>query len=236
MKKAIRITLIGLVTLLISFGAIFLIYVSDYSKAEDRAVEAMENSLSEGKITVDHNLTIFHAGEDTGSALIFYPGGKVDEVAYVPLLERIADQGITCVLVKMPFHLAVFHPKAADKIYDKLPDIKQWFIGGHSLGGAMASNYMAEHPDKAEGLILLGAYIYGEVKPEEVLTLYGSNDLVLNREKITYDQNVIVINGGNHANFGDYGKQKGDGDATITREEQQEQTAKEIVNFIQNKQ
>lgn len=235
MKKASKVILLSLAVILIAFGALFVVYVSDYSKADEIAIQTMTNGQAEGRITVDDNLTIFHSGNDDNSALIYYPGGKVDEVAYYPLLQRIADQGITCVLVKMPFHLAVFNQDAADEVYDKLPNIEHWYIGGHSLGGAMASNYLTEHKEQLDGLILLGAYIYGDVKPEDVLTIYGSKDLVLNKEKITYNQNVIEIDGGNHANFGYYGEQKGDGIATITREEQQEYTAKEIVAFIRSK-
>jgi hypothetical protein len=91
---------------------------------------------------------------------------------------------------------------------------------------------MAKYQDKVKGLILLGAYIYGDISPKKALTIYGSNDLVINRDKITYDENVFVIEGGNHAYYGNYGEQKGDGTATITQEEQQETAVNEIIRFI----
>jgi len=230
MKNTKKIVLGITFILLLSFAAFFL-YVSDYYKADEYVGEviATEQSLN---ITRDKNLTFFYPEEDTSSALIFYPGGKVDEMAYYPLLSSLSKKGITCVLVKMPFHLAVFDINAADAIYDKLPNIKNWYIGGHSLGGAMASSYAAKHPDTIHGLVLLGAYVYGDIDPSKAITIYGSNDMVLDKSKITDQMNVFLIEGGNHAYFGNYGEQKGDGVASITRQEQQNQCISAIFDFM----
>lgn len=235
MKKLFKIFIISTVSVILLFTAAFFIYVSDYYNADDQAISVIANTSSNNKITKDHNLTIFHAKKDEASALIFYPGGKVDAAAYYPLLQKISAKGITCVLVKMPFKLAVLDASAADKVYKKLPDIKNWYIGGHSLGGAMASSYMSNNQDKLNGLILLGSYIYGDVSADKALTIYGSDDKVLNRSKINYNKNIIVIKGGNHAQFGNYGEQKGDGTAEISREKQQEITAAAIADFIKKK-
>lgn len=234
MKKRSKIVLISITTVLIFIVVSFFIYVSDYYKADAQAISVMTSDKKNNKVTSDGNLTIFHANKDDGSALIFYPGGKVEASSYYPLLSKISKSGITCVLVKMPFHLAVFQPNAADQVYEKLPNIKNWYIGGHSLGGAMASSYMSKNQDRLKGLILLGAYIYGDISPDKALTIYGSNDQVLNKDKITYEKNIVVVNGGNHAYYGNYGEQKGDGKATISRNKQQEIVTKEIIKFINN--
>ena len=166
--------------------------------------------------------------------LIFYPGGKVEAAAYAPLLQKLAQHGITCVLLEMPFHLAVLDTSAADRAFAQLPQVKRWYIGGHSLGGAMAGSYAGAHADKLEGLILLGAYSAAAI-PEDLSTLaiYGSEDRVLDRSKLPVSPNTLLeIAGGNHAYFGDYGEQKGDGTAAISREEQQRQTAEAIVKFM----
>ena len=131
----------------------------------------------------------------------------------------------------MPFNMAIFDVNAADDVFERLPQISNWYIAGHSMGGAMASDYASKNPEKVSGLILMGAYIYGDYPPDKALTIYGTfND---NLEKnIDYTENIVKIEGGNHAQFGNYGKQKGDPDATITAEEQQNITVGAICDFI----
>lgn len=227
MKNRYKILIIAFAFLILIGGA-FTIYVSDYYPVviDNDTMPQTSSYETEG------NLTLFSAGTPGNTGLIFYPGGKVDEKAYFPLMKKLSQSGITCVLVKMPFHLAVLDASAADQVYDKLPEIEHWYIGGHSLGGSMASSYAASNQDKIEGLILLGAYIYGDVSPNQALTIYGSNDLVLDRSKITYTENIVVIEGGDHAYFGNYGEQDGDGTASITRDEQQKQTVDAVISFI----
>lgn len=99
------------------------------------------------------------------------------------------------------------------------------------MGGAMASDFASKNPDKVEGLILLGAYLYGDYPAEKALTVYGSFNTSV-AEKVDYSENVVVLEGGNHAQFGNYGKQKGDVDATITGEEQQDMAAEAIARFL----
>ncbi len=229
MRKRFKIALITFVTLVVLLAGGFLIYVSDYYRADAAAIAAILNNPA---LRTEDNLTILSPAEPSDTALIFYPGGKVEAAAYLPILEKIKESsGITCILVKMPFNLAVFNPDAADKVMAKFPQIKDWYIGGHSLGGAMAGSYAAKHPDKVKGLILLGAYVYGGYPPEKALTVYGSfNQSVA--EKIDYTENILVIEGGNHAQFGNYGRQKGDADATISREEQQTIAVEGIRSFL----
>lgn len=226
MKKWLKTTITCLLVLAAAGAAL---YLSDYYRADDIAVAAMTGS----NVKTQDNLTILTPTTPSDTGLIFYPGGKVEHTAYLPLLEQLRQQGITCVLVEMPFHLAVFDPDAAEQVFDRLPDIANWYIGGHSLGGAMASSYASEHPDKVQGLVLLGAYLYGDYPVQHALTLYGSEDKVMNREKLTYTENVVEIAGGNHAQFGNYGVQKGDGTATISAAEQQAQTVNSIAAFMQ---
>ena len=233
-KKWLKVTLISLGSSVVLLAAVFWIYVSDYSRADDLAVAALADANAQTQ-TQDGNLTILTPDIPGDTGLIFYPGGKVEAAAYLPLLEKLRSKGVTCVLVEMPFNLAVFRSGAADGVFEKVPGIAHWYIGGHSLGGAMASSYAAKHPDKVKGLILLGAYVYGDVSPAAALTIYGSEDHVLNQAKIDYSENVHVISGGNHGQFGNYGLQKGDGTASITREEQQTETVDLIVDFIKSR-
>ena len=178
-------------------------------------------------------------GPGTRDALIFYPGGKVEATAYLPLLTTLAADGLDCFLVKMPLDLAVFRTEAAAPIQDAYA-YDRWYIGGHSLGGACAALYAARHPDRLSGLVLLAAYA---TKPLDeglsVLELHGSEDGVLNRKKLEEGRKYLPASarseelpGGNHAQFGAYGPQKGDGIAAVSREQQTAWTAERIEGLI----
>ena len=133
-------------------------------------------------------------------------------------------------LTKMPFNLAVFNINAATSILESHSNINKWYIAGHSLGGAMASQYLDKNADKFDGLIQLSAYPLND-KEEHVLIMFGSNDGVLDLDKMK-NHNTFVIEGGNHAYFGNYGEQKGDGVASISRSSQQAITVQAISDFI----
>ena len=151
--------------------------------------------------------------------------------AYLPLLEQIRQTGVTCILVHMPFRMAIFDANAAEDVMEQFPEYQHWYMAGHSMGGAMASQFAASHPDEVDGLILLGAYIYGDYPPEKTLTVYGSLNQSV-EDHIDYTENVVEIEGGNHAQFGNYGPQKGDLPATISAEEQQARTVAAIEEFL----
>lgn len=177
------------------------------------------------------------------AGFIFYPGGKVEYTAYEPLMEACASEGIFCVLLEMPFNLAVLDMDAAEGIQELYPEIEHWYIGGHSLGGSMAASYLEKHREEYEGLILLGAYSTADLSESEldVLSVYGSEDGVMNREKYEkYRENLpddfteFVIDGGCHAGFGMYGAQEGDGIPSITSEEQIVATAEAVAEFVES--
>ena len=216
-----------LVVLLLAGGG-FYWYVSNYYRAEDVALEV----LSAGdNIEVRDDLTILSPSYPTDTAIIFYPGAKVEAAAYLPLLDQLRQTGLTCILVEMPFHLAIFGVNAAEDVMAQFPDISHWYIAGHSMGGAMASQFAADHPDEVDGLILLGAYLYGDYPPQKPLTIYGSLNQSV-EDEIDYTENVVEIEGGNHAQFGNYGPQKGGLPAAISAAEQQAQAVEAISDFI----
>ncbi len=225
--------------LLMILAVISGIYLGNYYHADMDAIEAfafdnpIEMQAEDGKI--------IWQPKNASSGVIFYPGGKVEHTAYIPLMEELASEGILCILVEMPFRLAVFDMDAANGIQEQYPEIENWYIGGHSLGGAMAASYLSECTEEYEGLILLGSYSTVDFSDEDlsVLSVYGSEDLVLNREKydeckvnLPEDFKEVVIDGGCHAYFGMYGEQKGDGTASITNEEQIQMTADAVVDMI----
>ena len=214
---------IVLLVLAILAGAFFW-YVSDYYRAEDVALEVL---TQDNNIDVQDNLTILSPSYPTDTAIIFYPGAKVEADAYLPLLDQIRQTGVTCILV----HMAIFDANAAEDVMAQFPEYQHWYMAGHSMGGAMASQFASDHPDLVDGLILMGAYIYGDYPDEDTLTIYGSLNQSV-EDNIDYTENIVEIEGGNHAQFGNYGPQKGDLPATISAEEQQEQTAEAIEAFL----
>ncbi len=227
-KQRLRMAAIITLAVLAVLTGGFLWYVSDYYRAEDTALAVL---AQEDSITVRDNLTILSPSYPTDTAVIFYPGAKVEGAAYLPLLDQLRQTGVTCILVEMPFHMAIFDPDAALDVIPQFPEIRHWYIAGHSMGGAMASQFASSHPDQADGLILLGAYLYGDYPPEDTLTIYGSLNQSV-EDKIDYTENIVEIEGGNHSQFGNYGPQKGDLPAGISAEEQQRQTVEVIQPFL----
>ena len=219
----------GMILLVLAILAgVFFWYVSDYYRAEDAALEIL---AQDSGITVQDNLTMLSPAAPTDTAMIFYPGAKVEAEAYLPLLDQIRQTGITCILVHMPFHMAIFDANAAEDVIEQFPAFQHWYIAGHSMGGAMASQFASDHPDQIDGLILMGAYIYGDYPAEKTLTIYGSLNQSV-EDHIDYTENIVEIEGGNHAQFGNYGPQKGDLPAAISAEEQQKQTVAAIEAFL----
>lgn len=240
-KRKARIWII-IAVILAAVVAACAVYLSDYYRADGDAIAAFAPVDGVSKQTLEDG-TIVCVPENARAGLIFYPGGKVEYTAYAPLMEACAAEGILCVLVEMPFHLAVLDMDAAEGIQELYPEIEHWYIGGHSLGGSMAAAYLADHTEEYRGLILLGSYSTADLSGSalEVLSVYGSEDMVLNREKYAAnEQNLpadfveVVIDGGCHAYFGVYGHQDGDGVPTVTNAEQITITVNAITEFVYN--
>jgi pimeloyl-ACP methyl ester carboxylesterase len=184
---------------------------------------------------------VFQPAQPTDTGLIFYPGGLVDPAAYAPLMKQVSERGIMAVIVPMPLDLAVFGVSRADDVIAAYPDIEHWIVGGHSLGGSMAANYVSEHPEAVDGLVLLASYPAGSTDlsglPIGVVSVYGSEDGIAgdkpaaSMSRLPPGAELVVIEGGNHAQFGDYGPQRGDGAATISRADQQRRTAAAIAKL-----
>lgn len=232
MKRVLKRVLGILLILIILLTGAFAVYVSDYYRADETATKLLTDTTGI-RPAGDH--LIIDPGVSGDTALIFYPGGKVEYHAYLPMLHQLAHTaGITVILVRMPFNLAVFDAGAAGAIMARYPQFSRWYIGGHSLGGAMAADYASRHPAAVTGLILLGAYRYGDYPLADTLTIYGSLNSAV-AEKVDYTENVLVIGGGNHAQFGNYGPQDGDPPADISAQEQQQIAIGAILDFIRKK-
>ncbi|MCX6032162.1 MAG: alpha/beta hydrolase [Chloroflexi bacterium] len=188
-------------------------------------------------------LTFTPAGTQPTTGFVFYPGGRVDARSYAPAARAIAARGYLVVIVPMPFNLAVFSPSAAEAVIAAHPEITRWAVGGHSLGGAMAANFVYTHPDAIQGLVLWAAYPAGNDslagRQLAVVSIYGTADGLATQSKIDASgpllpagTRYVPIEGGNHAQMGWYGLQGGDGAASISREAQQAQVVDETLALL----
>ena len=243
-RRAVVAVAIGLFILVAAFC---IWYVNDYYRSEVSLEEYREKEGFVQVVELEDGLFLNGSGE--ADALIFYPGAKVEYTAYLPLFYSLAEQGVDCFLVEMPGNLAILDVDKADEIR-RAYTYDNWYLAGHSLGGAMAASYTAKHLEELAGLVLLAAYPTTSLQSENfatlstfpVISVYGSEDGVLNQEKLIQGRSFMPVNyeelcieGGNHAWFGNYGEQEGDKAALITREEQQEQTVNAILEMVENR-
>jgi pimeloyl-ACP methyl ester carboxylesterase len=180
---------------------------------------------------------------EPSTGLIIYPGGRVDPASYAPIAQAIAGQGYLVTIVPMPLNLAVFGINRASQVIEAHPKISHWAVGGHSLGGAMAASYTHDHPDLIDGLVLWASYPASSDDLSKsglpVLSISGSQDGLSTQGKILEtarllpeDASFLEIQGGNHAQFGWYGFQPGDGTAQISRQDQQEAIVQATEEFL----
>lgn len=228
--------------LILLASAGFVLWAETPSGPMPEAAAALESDASV-QVTLKPWLIFEPRSSTPSSGLIFYPGGRVDPVSYAPLARSLAEEGILAVIVPMPLNLAVFAPQKAEQVLEAFPEIQNWVIAGHSLGGAMAANAIARQPDLVQGLALLAAYpaasdsLAGQNIP--VISIFASQDGLTTAEKIEASRALlpattrfISIEGGNHAQFGTYGPQPGDLPAAISRQEQQKQVIDSLLNLF----
>lgn len=208
------------------------------------ALTALESG-ADVTVTTDPWLT-FTPAEATTTGFIFYPGGRVEPRAYAPSARAIAEEGYLVVIVPMPLNLAVLAPNRAQAVIDAHPEIETWAVGGHSLGGAMAARFADAYPDQVEGLVLWAAYpAEGNSLADQhslaIASIYATEDGLATLEKIEASRPLlppqtqwVEIAGGNHAQFGWYGPQGGDGSADISRETQQDLVIEATLELLRD--
>lgn len=194
-------------------------------------------------------LTFTPVTDAAAAALLFYPGALADPKAYAPMARAVAEAGFEVIIVKLPFRLAPLERHREDLAERTRAliraDEKQraWVLGGHSRGGALAAKLVRNLEPVVSGLLLLGTSHPREddlsALDIDVTKVYGSEDgLASEREVHEFASNLpktthlIRIEGGNHAQFGWYGWQLGDGRARISRTEQQAATVRAIVDQL----
>ena len=234
-----------LLTAILLCAAVFVVWAANPLGPGPDALDALR---SDGVVRVTESPEGYvfapaASSTDPTTAIVLYPGGRVDVRSYARLCRLVAARGRLVVLAPMPLSLAVLAPQRADEAMAAHPGVRNWVVGGHSLGGAMAAQYAADRIGRVKGLVLLAAYPPASVDlrsaPAVVCSAYGGADglvdvaaVAASRERLPEGTLWTVIAGGNHAQFGDYGPQPGDGEATIGARDQQEQAAAAIESVL----
>ncbi len=205
----------------------------------DEALEALESDEEVVVSVSSDRLTFEPRREEFDTAFVIYPGGRVDHRSYAPFAREISAEGFLVVIEKMPLNLAFFGRDAAAEVIERYPDVENWAVGGHSLGGVMAARFAVE--EDVDGLVFWASYPDEDIsrKNISVISIYGTRDGVTTvediekrKDKLPEDTAFVKIEGANHAQFGWYGEQRGDHEAPLTREEQQEIVVNKTVRFL----
>ncbi len=181
---------------------------------------------------IDGNLVFAPQGDPKSVGIVLYPGAKVEPLSYGAYALGLAQDGYLVCILDVAFHLAIFDADKAEDFIALHPEIGSWYVGGHSMGGVAAAMYADDHRESVDGLILLGSYPAGSNDLSEadldVLSIYAEfdgltllSDIEASRALLPADATFEMITGGNHAGFGLYGAQAGDGTAEISALAQQ---------------
>lgn len=236
--KIFRRLLIGVLAIVL-IGVLGLVGWATVSTQE--ATEPAVAVLREHGVQRADGQLVFQPVSPNGKGLIYYPGGLVDPEAYAGTAQGLADAGYLVVIPKMPLNLAFTGINRADSIQAAFPEIESWVIGGHSLGGAMAAEYAKNNVDSLDGLIMFASYPANNEDfvnfPIPILAIIGSADPGAPNQEAFYElisdsAERYIIEGGNHRQYADYRFQNGDGIATITAAEQQDQIIAATIQFL----
>ena len=241
-KKIIKFTLIAL--LAVSILGVSGLFVWSKTGTYPAGPIALDALASTGSVAVSQDKFItFTPAVETDTGLIFYPGGLVEPAAYAPVLRNIAEQGVLVIIAPMPFNLAIFNPNTAERAIETYPHISTWILAGHSLGGASAAIYAGNKPATIDALAFWDSYPPDSSDLSDidipVLSIYGTTNGIPNTDNFNDKRYLLPANaaftpieGASHAQFGDYGPQKGDIVPAISQAEQHERVTEIMLDFI----
>ena len=234
-KKAFKIIVIALISLtLIMTVGLFIYTIDSYGPLPDMRDGINELNLDGIEIIDDFDQISFLVDQPKKNIVII-PGGKVKPESYQYLAANLARSGYDVTIVKTLFNVAILTPNyGARFLKDGIDNV----VIGHSLGGTVGSIF-SEGDLRVSHIIFLASYPISRVSDKDVLVITGELDLVLDHERLFESQELmgdnaekVEIEGGNHAQFGWYGPQKGDGVALIDTKTQQDLVINLIIQFI----
>lgn len=241
-KKIIKYLVIGFITIII-IGVLGMLVWSKTGTYPARMVALSALESTDWVTITQDKWIVFEPVNETEIGLIFYPGGLVEPTAYAPILHQISENDVLVIIIPMPLNLAILNTSAANAVIDAYPNITTWILAGHSLGGASAAIFVENNPNKIDALALWDSYPPNSADLSDntlpVISIFGTTNNIPNTENfddkkhlLPADTRFIGIEGANHAQFGDYGPQKGDVIASMSLAEQHELVAEIMLDFI----
>lgn len=233
--KTLKITFIVILSIFVlSILGLFIYTRDSYEPLEAMKDEIDTLDLANIQIINDFD-QISYFVEQPKKNIVMVPGGKVKPESYQYLAVKLALSSYDVTIVKTVFNLAIITPNYGARF---LKDGIENVVIGHSLGGTVASMF-SHNDDRVSDIIFLASYPISDVSDKNVLLITGQFDTVLDIDDVNQSasllpDNVVMyeITGGNHGQFGWYGPQSGDGDATIDTKTQQDIIIAQIIDFI----
>lgn len=210
-----------------------------------KPTEQLNQLVKQGDYDIDGDFYVFKAkGEEKGTGIVLYPGALVEPLAYGYYADELSKDGYLVAIPKVALNLSIVDNNKAGEFIQRHKEIKDWYVGGHSMGGVSAAMYAEYDKENIRGVILLGSYPASSTDLSDddlkVLSLYAEYDGLTSLDEIEKsrghlpdDACFVEIAGGNHAQFGMYGEQKGDLKATVDVLTQQNEMIKATVNFLE---
>jgi pimeloyl-ACP methyl ester carboxylesterase len=231
------------VAVLATLGLVTVLLYLRPHPASGTAIDAMAGTPGASITDSSTRIRLDPTAKAATTGVVFYPGALVDPRAYVPNLLPLAEAGYPVVILKLPYDIAFLDPDGATAVMDANPDVERWVVAGHSLGGVMAASVAGRDDARLQGLLLWGSFPNSSIADRtglEVTSIFGSEDglttpadIERTSDRLPPGTDFVEVDGGNHAFFGDYGEQGGDGVATITREQAQEQIRAASLQLVQ---
>jgi dienelactone hydrolase len=239
--KLLKRILLGILIVFVVGALGFVVWAEDAYQPNEVAMQALKSDAQVAVTQHEGFITFEPVGVQPTTGFVFVPGGRVDYRVYAPVLHQIAARGFFVAVVKVRINLAFFDLNAPERVISQYPNIQHWAVGGHSLGGVAAASYVSKHLDVVDGLVFWASYPGDNSLTNatiKVISIYGTKDMggmasfEQSRAQLPADTQFVVIDGGNHAQFGSYGPQAGDNVAAISPEEQWAQVTEATVLFL----
>ncbi len=236
MKKYLKYTFLAIGLLLLAVLAGFYVWTQQTYEPSAKLVELVD------EVKADDGWVVYEPEGTSKAGIVLYPGAKVEPEAYAYLAQQWSEAGYIVGIPHMPLNLAFTGVGKAEEMMKRYPSVEKWYVGGHSLGGVAAASFAHDNLDEVDGLFFLGSYPGGgddfSKKDLPVLSIFAENDGLTSSENIEESKALLPddavfyeIDGGNHAQFGMYGPQKGDNKAELPVKEQQDQIVDAFVTW-----